>query len=97
MLLVRATHRIEHHRLVSLLLLQTAMKVFALCALAVATYAVDVSEMRLINDQAFVDKINSNPGLLWKVCFLHSGMLLCSSHAFPCVLTFIDMSCVGRR
>merc|ERR1719197_1292808 len=42
------------------------MKVFALCALAVAAYAVDVSEMRLINDQAFVDKINSNPGLLWK-------------------------------
>ena len=51
------------------------------CALAVAAYAVDVSEMRLINDQAFVDKINSNPGLLWKVCFLPSGMLLCLSHA----------------
>ena len=107
---MRATHRIKHCCVSTGLKgsrrlkcgkayesVTAIMKVFALCALAVAAYAVDVSEMRLINDQAFVDKINSNPGLLWKVCFLPSGMLLCLTHALPFVLTLIDMSCVGCR
>ena len=57
------------------------MKLFVLCALAAATYAThDVSEMRLINDQAFVDKINSNPGLLWKALPRLCNIMCCVAH-----------------
>jgi len=40
---------------------------FALLAIAVCVYASDVQEMRMINDESFVNKINAQPGLLWKV------------------------------